>query len=85
MAGKEPKPTAVRVKNLFTDYESKGFFRIGVLPIAVFDGVTFEFVVDPQPTPPVYVAVAEIRELLLNLLFNAVDLVLGRHLFRFRG
>jgi signal transduction histidine kinase/CheY-like chemotaxis protein len=36
-------------------------------------GVTFEVVVDPQEVPPVHVIVAEIRELLLNLLFNAVD------------
>jgi signal transduction histidine kinase len=36
-------------------------------------GVTFDIVVDAQPAPMVHVAVAEIRELLLNLLFNAVD------------
>src|SRR5437867_1602525 len=40
--GKEPEPTVVRVKDVYTDYESKGFFRIGVLPIGAFDGVTFE-------------------------------------------
>ena len=40
--GKEPEPTVVRVKDVFTDYESKGFFRIGVLPIGAFEGVTFE-------------------------------------------
>jgi signal transduction histidine kinase/ActR/RegA family two-component response regulator len=36
-------------------------------------GVAFDIVVDPQPVPPVHVVVAEIRELLLNLLFNAID------------
>ncbi len=37
------------------------------------DGTAFEIVVNLTPVPPVYVAVAEIRELLLNLIFNAVD------------
>jgi CheY-like chemotaxis protein len=37
------------------------------------EGIRFDIVVDAQPVPPVCVAVAEIRELLLNLLFNAVD------------
>lgn len=32
----------VRVDRVFTDYETKGFFRIGVLPILVLDGVTIE-------------------------------------------
>lgn len=36
-------------------------------------GIAFDIVVDTQPVPPVHVVVAEIRELLLNLLFNAVD------------
>jgi CheY-like chemotaxis protein len=36
-------------------------------------GLTFNIVIDIQPVPPVHVVVAEIRELLLNLLFNAVD------------
>jgi signal transduction histidine kinase len=36
-------------------------------------GVTFQVVVDAHEVPPVHVVVAEIRELLLNLLFNAVD------------
>lgn len=36
-------------------------------------GVSFEVVVDAGPVPAVHVVVAEIRELLLNLLFNAVD------------
>jgi signal transduction histidine kinase/ActR/RegA family two-component response regulator len=37
------------------------------------DGLPFDIVVDVGPVPPIYVAVAEIRELLLNLIFNAVD------------
>ena len=37
------------------------------------DGMPFEIVLDAAPVPPAYVAAAEIRELLLNLIFNAVD------------
>ncbi len=40
---------------------------------AQIDGVSFEVVVDPQPAPKVHVIVGEIRELLMNLLFNAID------------
>jgi signal transduction histidine kinase/CheY-like chemotaxis protein len=36
-------------------------------------GLSFEVVVDAQTAPRVQVVVAEIRDLLLNLLFNAVD------------
>ncbi len=36
-------------------------------------GIRLDVTVDAGPVPPVSVAVAEIRELLLNLLFNAVD------------
>ncbi|MFI5177782.1 MAG: ATP-binding protein [Vicinamibacterales bacterium] len=36
-------------------------------------GVSFDVAVDARPVPAVHVVVAEIRELLLNLLFNAVD------------
>jgi len=36
-------------------------------------GVNFEVIVDARPVPTVHVVVAEIREVLLNLLFNAVD------------
>jgi signal transduction histidine kinase len=35
--------------------------------------VSFEVIVDARPVPTVHVIVAEIRELLLNLIFNAVD------------
>ena len=35
--------------------------------------VSFEVIVDARPVPAVHVIVAEIRELLLNLIFNAVD------------
>jgi signal transduction histidine kinase/CheY-like chemotaxis protein len=41
--------------------------------LAQCEGVTFDIAVDPGPAPPVNVSVSEIRELLLNLLFNAVD------------
>jgi signal transduction histidine kinase len=40
---------------------------------AQLKGVTFDIVVDAQAAPPVYVVVGEIRELLMNLLFNAID------------
>lgn len=32
----------VRADKIYRDYQRKGFFRIGVLPIAVMEGVTFE-------------------------------------------
>ena len=32
----------VRVDRVFMDYQHKGFFRIGLFPIGVLDGVTFE-------------------------------------------
>ena len=32
----------VRVDRIYTDYQRKGFFRIGVLPMGVMEGVTFE-------------------------------------------
>jgi hypothetical protein len=32
----------VRVDRAYMDYQHKGFFRIGLLPIGVLDGVTFE-------------------------------------------
>jgi hypothetical protein len=39
----EPKAVAVlRVEKLFTDYQRKGFFRIGVLPLCVAEGVRLE-------------------------------------------
>jgi hypothetical protein len=41
--GMEHEPSAVfQAKRFFRDYERKGFFKIGVLPIAVFEGVTVE-------------------------------------------
>jgi hypothetical protein len=36
----------VRFTQAYTDYESKGFFRIGILPIGVVEGVVFEL---PHP------------------------------------
>lgn len=41
--GAEQTPSMiVRVDSIFTDYERKGFFRIGVLPLGVMEGVAFE-------------------------------------------
>ena len=42
--GTSPKPAAVlKIDRIYTDYQRKGFFRIGLLPMVVADGVTFEF------------------------------------------
>ncbi len=42
-SGTEAEPAAVvRLDRVYTDYERKGFFRIGILPIGVMEGVTFE-------------------------------------------
>jgi signal transduction histidine kinase/CheY-like chemotaxis protein len=40
---------------------------------AQIDGVSFEVIVDVHAVPPVHVIVGELRELLMNLLFNAID------------
>ena len=40
--------SVVRVDRAFTDYEKKGFFHIGALPVLVLDGVAFE-VKEPAP------------------------------------
>ena len=41
--GTETEPTVViRLDEVHKDYERKGFFRIGLLPIGVMKGVTFE-------------------------------------------
>lgn len=41
--GTEPKPSMiVRANTIFRDYQRKSFFRIGVLPIGVMEGVTFD-------------------------------------------
>ena len=45
------KPSAVvRVDRAFLDYQHKGFFRIGFLPIGVLDGVTIEARDTTNPT-----------------------------------
>jgi hypothetical protein len=42
-SGAEQQPAAlVRVGKVYTDYQRKGFFRIGTLPIGVMEGVTFK-------------------------------------------
>lgn len=42
-AGQEQTPSMImRADRIYTDYERKGFFRIGILPIGVMEGVTFE-------------------------------------------
>jgi hypothetical protein len=38
----------ISVDKVYTEYEKKGFFRIGALPVAVLEGVTYE-VKDPAP------------------------------------
>jgi hypothetical protein len=41
--GMEQTPSmVVRADAIYTDYERKAFFRIGVLPLGVMEGVTFE-------------------------------------------
>jgi hypothetical protein len=41
--GDQQAPAAlVRMDRAYTDYERKGFFRIGLFPVAVMEGVTFE-------------------------------------------
>ncbi|MGA2542711.1 MAG: hypothetical protein ABSG78_14275 [Verrucomicrobiota bacterium] len=47
----EPDKTlyaVIRVDKVYTEYEKRGFFRIGALPVAVLEGVTYE-VKDPGP------------------------------------
>lgn len=42
-AGAEPKLcTVVRVEDIYTDCERRGFFRIGILPLEVMEGVGIE-------------------------------------------
>lgn len=42
-SGSEPEPSGVAyVDRFYTDYESRGFFKIGLLPVGVFEGVTFQ-------------------------------------------
>lgn len=41
--GREAQPSVVvRAERIYTDYQRKGFFRIGVLPIAVMEDVAIE-------------------------------------------
>src|SRR5690242_15914382 len=41
--GEEQEPAAVlRVRQIHRDYQRKGFFRIGLLPMAAFEGVRVE-------------------------------------------
>jgi hypothetical protein len=41
--GAEQTPSmVVRADAIYTDYERKGFFRIGLLPVGIMEGVTFE-------------------------------------------
>jgi hypothetical protein len=42
-SGAEKEPSAiVSVNKFYTDYESKGFFKIGLLPFGVFEGVNIQ-------------------------------------------
>ena len=46
--GTEQEPSStIHVRNVRTEYQRKGFFRIGLLPMAVLEGVTIQ-VHDPQ-------------------------------------
>jgi hypothetical protein len=38
----------ISVDKVYTEYEKRGFFRIGALPVAVLEGITYE-VRDPAP------------------------------------
>jgi hypothetical protein len=38
----------IRVDKVYTEYQKKGFFHIGTLPVVVLEGVTYE-VKDPAP------------------------------------
>jgi hypothetical protein len=42
MTGSFKASAVVRVDRAFMDYEHRGFFRIGLFPIGVLDGVTFD-------------------------------------------
>ena len=53
--GTELEPTTVvRFDQAYRDYESRGVFRIGILPIGVMEGVTIE-------SPPAETPVAEVK------------------------
>jgi hypothetical protein len=40
----QPRPVLIiRIDSIFKDYQRKGFFRIGLLPQWVAEGVTLEF------------------------------------------
>lgn len=42
-SGTEEEPAMlVRLDKVYTDYQRKGFFRIGTLPVGIIEGVTFE-------------------------------------------
>jgi hypothetical protein len=42
-SGTEQEPALlVRLDKVYTDYQRKGFFRIGTLPVGIMEGVTFE-------------------------------------------
>jgi hypothetical protein len=38
----QPPSLVVRIESVYTDYERKGFFRIGLLPVGVMEGVALE-------------------------------------------
>jgi hypothetical protein len=60
----------VRVDQTYTEYEKRGFFRIGALPVAVLEGVTFE-IKDPAPAAK---SLARLRGLLGAEAGNHVEL-----------
>ena len=38
----QPPSLVVRIESVHTDYQRKGFFRIGLLPVGVMEGIAFE-------------------------------------------
>jgi hypothetical protein len=49
-AGSSKPSAVVRVDRAYVDYQRKGFFHIGLFPIGVLDGVTFEAAKGATPT-----------------------------------
>jgi hypothetical protein len=76
-----PQPVLViRIDRVFKDYQRKGFFRIGILPQVVGEGVTFE-ILDGKYAPA---ALCEARALLFAMKKEAAIELRGVT-FRTRG
>ena len=44
---KKGRAAVIRIDALYKDYQRKGFFRVGLLPVAIAEGVTVEVVHEP--------------------------------------